>query len=199
MKLKKALYAIVSLVTFIFLMNVSPNTGYACSCVKPGSAQEELERSSAVFSGEVIGFLDKNTNGLMQSSVDPIAVLFEVEETWKGVTQSQVIVYTVRDEASCGYQFALNTKYLVYAHESDGSLKTNYCSKTTLLSLAVDDMDELGEGEKPTEQVSIDLEQNENQLLSLNSIMNNLIYIIPLMFFLLLVVVVLLTRRKKNS
>lgn len=199
MKLKKILCAIVSLVTFIFLMNFSPNTGYACSCAEPGSASEELERSSAVFSGEVIRFLDKNTNYLMQSSADPIAVLFEVEETWKGVTQSQVIVYTVRDETSCGYQFSLNTKYLVYANESDGLLKTSYCSKTTPLTLAVDDMEELGEGELPTEQVSIDLEDKESQLLSLNSILNNLIYIIPVIIFLLLVSIFLLTRRKKNS
>lgn len=195
--MNKTLCAIVSLVTFIFFMNFSPNTGYACSCDKPGSAQEGLERSAAVFSGEVIGILDKNKNGFIQSSADSIAVLFEVEESWKGVTQSQVLVYTERDEASCGYQFSLNTKYLVYAYELDGSLKTSYCSKTTPLTLAVDDIDELGEGELPTEQVSIDLNKDENQIKSL--IMQNLIYILSFIFLLVLVVFLLLTRRKKNS
>jgi len=178
-------------------MNFSPNTGYACSCDMPGNAQEELDRSSAVFSGEVIGILDKNKNGYIQSSADPIAVLFEVEETWKGVTQSQVIVYTAKDSTSCGYQFALNTKYLVYAYESDGSLNTSICSKTTPLTLAVDDMDELGEGELPTEQVSIDLTKDESQITSLFK--QNLIYILSLIFLLVLVVVVIVTRRKKIS
>jgi len=168
--MNKTLCAIVSLVTFIFFMNFSPNTGYACSCAEPGSPLEELERSSAVFSGEVIGIVDKNKNGYLKSSADPIAVLFEVEETWKGVTQSQVLVYTERDEASCGYQFALNTKYLVYAHESDGSLKTSYCSKTTPLTLAVDDIDELGEGELPTEQVSIDLNKDEKENIQIKNL-----------------------------
>ena len=195
--MNKTLCAIVSLVTFIFFMNFSPNTGYACSCAEPGSPLEELERSSAVFSGEVIGIVDKNKNGYLKSSADPIAVLFEVEETWKGVTQSQVLVYTERDEASCGYQFALNTKYLVYAYESEGSFKTSYCSKTTPLTLAVDDMDELGEGELPTEQVSIDLTKDDGQITSL--IKQNLIYILSFIFLLALVVVVIVTRRKKVS
>ena len=193
--MRKIFCVLLSLVTFIFFINFSPNTGYACSCAEPGSAQEELERSSAVFSGEVIGILDKNKNSYIQSSADPIAILFEVEETWKGVTQSQVVVYTERDEASCGYQFAINTKYLVFAYESGGSFKTSYCSKTTPLTLAIDDMDELGEGEVPTEQVSIELTKDESQITSL--IKQNLIYILSFIILLILVVVVIVTRRKK--
>lgn len=193
--MRKIFCVLLSLVTFIFFINFSPNTGYACSCAEPGSAQEELERSSAVFSGEVIGILDKNKNSYIQSSADPIAILFEVEETWKGVTQSQVVVYTERDEASCGYQFEINTKYLVFAYESGGSFKTSYCSKTTPLTLAIDDMDELGEGEVPTEQVSIELTKDESQITSL--IKQNLIYILSFIILLILVVVVIVTRRKK--
>lgn len=150
---------IVLFVVFISLFNYSPTTSYACSCVKPGSAEEEMDRSSAVFSGEVIEMVETNQNMFMQSSADPIAVRFEVEEWWKGQAQSEVVVYTAKSSASCGFDFALNQEYLVYAQESDGSLQVSLCSKTAPLASAGNDLDELGVGEKPTEQISLDLKK----------------------------------------
>lgn len=178
------------MITLSFLLTYFPNIGYACSCVEPGSVKEELGRSSAVFSGKVIEIVDENENNLVQSSADPIAVVFEVEESWKGIHQTEVIVYTERSSASCGYEFSLNNEYLVYARENDGKFKVSICSRTTTLVAADQDIEELGKGEKPSEQVSIDL-TSENY--------NNQIYIYLLIVALLLGgVYITIARRKKK-
>lgn len=182
----------ILVIFFISLLNYSATTSYACSCVEPNSVKDEVQRSSAVFSGEVIDIVDKNKSASLQSSDDPIAVLFEVDESWKGVNQTQVVVYTERSEASCGYEFSLNNEYLVYAQEIDGTIKASYCSKTSLLTLADQDLIELGIGEKPTEQVSIDLDVNEGDEDSTN---NNLLYSTSLIVVLLLAVAVVYIKR----
>lgn len=153
----KVKFIISFVLIFSFVFNYLPNTSHACSCVESGTVQEELTRSSAVFSGKVIEIVDKNKNNSIQSSADPIAVVFEVEESWKGMDQTQVVVYTERSSDSCGYEFVLNNEYLVYARENAVDLNTSICSRTTLLSAADQDMKELGEGEKPTKQIVIDL------------------------------------------
>lgn len=168
--------------------------------MQPDTAQAELDRSAAVFSGKVVDMVDVNKNNSIQSSADPIAVLFEVKETWKGLDQTQVIIYTERDSASCGYEFTLDQQYLVYANETDGELRTGLCSRTTPLLTADMDLDELGIGEKPTEQVSINLNdlKGEEQPSSDNSA-NNILYIILLVVGLLLVVIYIARTNKKNE
>ena len=153
----KVKFIVSFMITFSFVFNYLPNTSHACSCIESGTVKEELTRSSAVFSGKVIEIVDKNKNSSIQSSADPIAVVFEVEESWKGMDQTQVVVYTERSSASCGYEFILNNEYLVYVHENTGNLNVSICSRTTLLSAADQDTEDLGIGERPTEQIVIDL------------------------------------------
>ncbi len=139
----------------IMVMFVYPTpTGYACSCAVSQTVEDEMQRSSAVFSGRVIEITDVNKFKVSKSSGDPMAVLFEVNKSWKGVSQSQVIVHTVRSEATCGYEFQENEDYLVYTEENEGKLTTSICSRTTPLVLAQADLDQLGEGEQPTEKVN---------------------------------------------
>lgn len=185
--------------TFFSLFNFSPTTSYACSCAEPDTVKEELRHSSAVFSGRVVEIVDENKNKSIQSSADPIAVLFEVEESWKGLNQTQITVYTERSSASCGYEFDLNKEYLVYAHEANGAFKVSYCSRTTLLPTAEKDIRELGQGEKPIEKVSSDSNviKGEDQINPENPANNNKIYNILLILGLLLVVVYISRRIRK--
>ncbi len=183
-------YVILFMISISFALHYSPHTSHACSCVESGPVQEELERSSAVFSGEVIEIVDKNKNNSMQSSADAIAVLFEVEESWKGVNQTEVVIYTERSSASCGFEFTLNNNYLVYANEMGGDLKVSLCSRTALLSSATEDLEELGESERPTEQTSIDL--------TTGSSTNYYIYVALLVVGLLFGVVYVIRRTKDN-
>jgi len=154
MKIQKL--GIVILLFISFTMIAFPTTSYACKCVESKSPTEEVGESSAVFSGKVIDQLDKN-NGRTQS------VLFEVKESWKGINQTQVIVVTERSSASCGYEFTAGNEYIVYANETDGTLTVNLCSRTELLSAASEDLEELGKGEKPSEQVKLDLNDSEER------------------------------------
>jgi hypothetical protein len=79
-----------------------------------------------------------------------VAVLFEVTNTWKGVNETQVRVYTATNSASCGFNFNLGDEYLVYASGDKSRLITGLCDRTTHISKAAKDLDVLGEGLQPT-------------------------------------------------
>ena len=164
----------------MFLLNFSPTTSYACSCVQPGAPLDELNLSSVVFSGKVIEIVDVNKSMFSQSSADPMAVLLEVKDVWKGINQSQVLVYTERHSASCGFEFALNEEYIVYAQETNGELRVSLCSRTTTFSEATIDLTDLGAGEKPTVQASADSDNSnfEDQLPIKNAFFNHPMYFI---------------------
>ena len=140
----------------LILLNIAPTTSYACSCAAPGPVSDELERSAAVFKGKVIGIVDANENNSMKSSADSIAIIIKVDEIWKGINQTEVVVYTERDSASCGFTFMEGQEYLIYASESDDLLRVSLCSRTTDLASASSDLAVLGKGAEPTEQVNID-------------------------------------------
>ena len=199
-KNQKAIGIILFFALFISIFTFSPLTSYACSCAEPYPVKEELERSSAVFSGKVVEIVDKNKSKAIQSSADPIAVRFEVEESWKKISQTQIIVYTERSSASCGYRFDLGKEYLVYAHEADGELWANICSRTALLTAAVNDVQELGKGEKRLEKEPIKLDVNEgkNQSFSEHKGNMSIIYTIIIILALLVVVVFFIARRNKK-
>ncbi len=148
-----------------------------------------------MFSGKVIGIIDENKFNPVQSSSDPIGVVFEVDEVWKGINQTQVIVYTSRFPESCGYEFS-TTKYLVYANESDGDLRASLCSRTTLLSSAQEDLNELGLGEKPTEVVKIDLNDSEEESISFT---NRFIFSSILGIILIVVAIYIIRRVEKRN
>lgn len=163
----------------IILLNISPTTSYACSCVQPGAPLDELDNSSVVFSGKVIEIVDVNKSRVSQSSADPMAVLFEVKDVWKGINQSQVLVYTERDSASCGFEFAVNEEYIVYAKEANGDLRASLCSRTATFSEATMDLTDLGKGEKPTVKATAESDTSnfEDQLPIKNAFFINPMYI----------------------
>lgn len=126
-------------------------TSYACSCIPPGTVDEELEKSTAVFRGTVLNKEIQNKDSSLNSSAAPVAVLFDVKETWKGVDQSKVVIYTNLSSASCGFEFELNGEYIVYAYEKDGKLHVSLCSRTTSIDSADEDLSKLKDGETPAE------------------------------------------------
>jgi hypothetical protein len=111
----------------------------ACSCDKPGSPIQELQSSSAVFSGRAISVFPLLSGHL---------ILFHVDTTWKGVKFSVAFVVTPPENGACGFPFRNGGKYLVYA---DGRLirSTGICYRTSLLSDAALDLAALGEGQRP--------------------------------------------------
>ncbi|WNF24674.1 hypothetical protein [Mesobacillus jeotgali] len=121
-----------------------PTASHACKCVEEKTVEDELDSSKAVFSGKVIEIKNENNNR---------KILFEVEDTWKGVSQTEIIL---EDEwSSCSTDFFEGETYLVYAHEFQGELTTDICDRTRELSSAGEDLATLGTGATPTEEVDL--------------------------------------------
>lgn len=131
----------------VLLFNIT--TAYACSCAPPGTPQESLQDSTAVFSGQVIRIDTPAAVGGIISTADPLKVTFQVIEIWKGPLGNPLIVQTARDSVSCGYNFLIGQEYLVYAYGSESDLQTNICTRTTPLTNAAGDLQAIGSGSVP--------------------------------------------------
>jgi hypothetical protein len=141
-------YKFIALILFVILsatvITAYPSVSHACKCEEPPSVEQELERSKAVFSGKIIDIKDEKNNR---------KILFDVEETWKGVTETQIIL--LDEISSCSLDFFKGASYLVYAYDFQGDLTTNICDRTKDLSSAQEDLLKLGEGSLPTEEVNL--------------------------------------------
>ncbi|WP_096273492.1 hypothetical protein [Paucisalibacillus globulus] len=141
----------VGVVLIVFSLLIFPIYSSACTCEEPLSANRELDRSSAVFRGEVkeIRKADDHEHGLK--------VLLSVNEVWKGVRESEITVRTGKDGAACGFDFQVGKEYLVYAGINDAytsdNLMTGICDRTSqvVMKQAQDDMVVLGQGFTPGE------------------------------------------------
>jgi len=140
------LILLATLVT-LFINNSYLDFAFACSCIRPPPPIEALEESTAVFSGTVLR-VDRGLLGI-GDFLDGISVTFDVERSWKGVTEKTVVVETSSSGGLCGYGFKESEKYLVYAHDVSGSLQTTICSRTVLLANAQEDLGALGSGTVP--------------------------------------------------
>lgn len=149
---------------FIFMIVSFPSITSACSCADLPSVAQEFERSKAVFSGKVIEIKEKTS--LKGYTIH--SVLFEVTNTWKGVKQSQLILSTGQGDGDCGYPFKKGQEYLVYADDSNmygaTSLASVICDRTDILSTSQEDLEILGAGQPPIEEVNLSSQYNRNQL-----------------------------------
>lgn len=190
----------ITAVVIGFLFLLFPVTSLACSCVPPGSVQEEMERSSAVFSGKVVEIVNPNEKNEIQSSADLVAVKIEVTEWWKGGNESEVIVYTEMSSASCGFEFSLNEEYIVYAHEDDdGKIRVSLCSRTAQLQYAEEDLKELGEAEKPVKQVKVNTDVSDVSVdNTVNANPTFLILVVGGMGLVTAIILLFVTRHRRN-
>ena len=135
-----------------------PDCATACSCgTVPGTPQETLSGSKAVFSGEVVDFekpppatkMIEGTMWTVMGGGGPEAtVTLRVSEVWKGPRHQTMTVTTEADSGmGCGYPFEEGRDYLVYATGEEPSICL--CSETKPLSEAGTDLETLGDGEKP--------------------------------------------------
>lgn len=159
----------------VFLLTVGlttlPTASHACKCVEEKSVEKELKTSKAVFSGKVIDIHNKNNKR---------KILFEVEDTWQGVSQTELIL---DDEwSSCSIDFSKGESYLVYAYEFQGKLTTNICDRTKELSSAGEDIATLGKGVAPSEEVDLKSEM-QNPIIHYMYIWVSLIILLVLTVF----------------
>ncbi|RAP75920.1 hypothetical protein [Paenibacillus montanisoli] len=154
--MRRYLIALTLLVTVSLMLVSQPHRAFACSCasVEP---KEAIEQAEAVFIGTLVQVKQQRKQ---PGIVGPIeyrdANLFEVTTVFKGVNQSQVIVYDNGAEESCGIDLTAGQSYLVYVYANkEGEYYTSLCSRTAELSKAGEDISLLGEGMKPEKQTDL--------------------------------------------
>ena len=122
------------------------DTASACTCLPSKGVAQEVEISSAVFSGKVI---EIKRHDRTEDPLGQVEVIFEVNKSWKGVDKRIISVFTGSNSASCGYGFKKGRTYLVYTGGSpQGQLSTSICSRTKRLNKAREELRILGAGKK---------------------------------------------------
>lgn len=154
------LTACFATIAAVALLVLTAPTAHACSCIETKPPLDELARVDAVFAGQVTSIEESppRADGTI-SSADPTTVTLTVDEIWKGPVVETIAVTTEREEDSCGYDFVVGGRYLVYAidlenfdhglYVDQSGLYTNLCSRTRLLDAADEDLATLGEGQVP--------------------------------------------------
>lgn len=197
------------LVLLCCLSTLFPAKSYACSCANEPDPNQALEQAKAVFAGKVVEVKQEVTDieGFLQKKN---AVLFDVERTWKGISQTQVIVNTnFGGEDSCGNEYKVGQTYLVFANNYDNknTLQTSICSLTKIFSSANIELNKIGEGSKPIEDANL------NNAMSKLDYKNKLVYVtaayhrlvkhhlieVVLGVFIVVVGMVLLNKRRSKS
>ena len=120
------------------------SAAYACSCMAPPAPKIALEKSAAVFVGQVASVEKGQYGNTFQ---------FKVSKKWKGIDGDTASIVSASSSAACGINFDSDRDYLIYAFKTEGDpqLRTNLCTRTKRLTDAAADLAELGE---PTTRVS---------------------------------------------
>jgi len=119
--------ALLPLATVAMLVGPAPRTS-ACTCIPPSDVYTSYAASDAVFLGEVIAISSDPTPPFYNRRVT-----MRVERDWKGAPGATIDVVTSGSSASCGFEFLIGTRYLVYASEwssAPGQLQASLCSRT---------------------------------------------------------------------
>ncbi|HEY2734294.1 MAG TPA: hypothetical protein VGI70_09935 [Polyangiales bacterium] len=128
------------------LASIAPSHAHACKCAPQPSIAAALQHAAAVFEGRVSKLTPLGSNDLV--------VELSVVRTWKDANSEHILLRTHQDEAACGFSFAPNESYLIYADEApnDASLpglEVMRCGRTKLITQADADLAELGIGSVP--------------------------------------------------
>ena len=131
-------------------------SSFACTCGDtPPSVAEARDNALAVFSGKVVDteyrdgavFLDGTRAGA------ELTVRFKIERWWKGDPIPEVFLFTEQYASDssmivsdCAARFEIGKRYLVYASFFFGRLRATYCSRTSEIGRASEDLKLLGKG-----------------------------------------------------
>ena len=108
---------------------------HACSCMSSGPACQAFWTTTAVFDATVIAIEDIQMDELLGSELIRFTrrlVKLEVRHAWKGVSAGPLEVITNPSEASCGFEFRVSGRYLIFADDRRfaGRISVSRCSLT---------------------------------------------------------------------
>ncbi|MDQ0887870.1 hypothetical protein QFZ81_002958 [Paenibacillus sp. V4I9] len=205
--MKRYLIALTFLVLFSFISTIISSKTYACSCGFQPDPHKALEESKAVFSGKVLEIKLQviDVDGILESKK---AVLFDVDQTWKGISQTQVLVNTNFGESSCGNEFKVGQTYLVFASNNDNNkntIQTSTCSLTKEFSNSNLELNKIGQGVKPIENVNLKDTMNKmeysNKLAYVKMVYHRLVkyHLTQVILVALIVVIGILVIKKRSN
>lgn len=134
----RGVFLLVSVPAFVLVAVVfGGEEAHACKCAK-ATPEDRLEKSDAVFAG-VLKEADEDEEPTSQPSGGPPlggSFAFEVEASWKGVSEERIVVYNSR--SLCGVSsLREGERYLVFAGRGgrgeDAPLGISICSGTVPL------------------------------------------------------------------
>jgi len=104
----------------------------ACSCAV-STIQQSARFADVVFTGTAMA-VETPAPAPITSSLDPVRYAFSTDEVFKGgMVESEVVVTTAMDGASCGTTFGMGERWLVFASVDGTALTTGLCSGNLLL------------------------------------------------------------------
>jgi hypothetical protein len=127
---------------------LSCERAFACSCVDRTPA-EAYAQAVAVFEGHVLEIIEPAPGAEGVAAV--LKVRLAVVRSWKGMEQEQVEVTTPTNSAKCGFTFAADQNYLIYAASNASGLSVSLCSRTRPIEQADEDVHEIGLGATPVD------------------------------------------------
>ncbi|WP_158523933.1 hypothetical protein [Paenibacillus bovis] len=89
--------------------------------------QESKKMADAVFTGEVTSIRP----ALSGEEPSTKQYTFAVQSAWKGKVYEQTSILASSESASCGITFEQGARYLIFARQSEGDLKTDRCSSNS--------------------------------------------------------------------
>ena len=128
----------------LLLATLCPAAAFACTCIPPGSPEQEAARADHVFVGRVVSTRPVETLSWWRRLLvrvglsDPpeqqgwpeYTVSFRGVEALKGARAGQFTVRTSDSGGACGYPFKVGQRYVVYAHDHAGAPRAGICSLT---------------------------------------------------------------------
>ena len=107
----------------------------ACSCISSGPACQAFWTTDVVFDGTVVKIDPTSREETFSDRtfrVTEFVVTLQVRQSWKGVEGETVQVTTSGSGASCGFDFKMDGRYLVFASRggSDSRPRVSLCSFT---------------------------------------------------------------------
>lgn len=139
-RLQLVMCTVLTVITCLFLLTW-PRNSQACSCMIP-DLERQIETSGAIFTGSVSAADRLNAGPLSQP--DSVRVVFTLDRVYKGDLPGTAVVYTAVNAAACGVNFLVGERYLVFAYEREGTLRTGLCNLTQPVEQAPDLLLQLG-------------------------------------------------------
>ena len=107
----------------------------ACTCISSGPACQAFWTTDVVFDGTVLKIDPISRDETFSDrtfQVTEFVVTLQVRQSWKGIEGETVQVTTSGSGASCGFDFKMGSRYLVFASRggSDSRPRVSLCSFT---------------------------------------------------------------------